>query len=112
MIYHITTHEAWERALELGSHRVPSLKTEGFIHCSEEAQLIESATKHYADHDSVVVLHIIEKRVKDILKREPSRGGQLFPHLYGPLPLEAVEDQSLLQRNANGDFEWIKTRKH
>jgi uncharacterized protein (DUF952 family) len=112
MIYHITTHEAWERALELGQHKTDSLKTEGFIHCSEESQVLESANKHYAEHDSVVVLHIVEKHVKDILKREPSRGGQLFPHLYAPLPLEAVEDQSLLQRGPDGGFVWVKTRKH
>lgn len=111
MIYHLTTTEAWEKALQTGVYSHPSLKTEGFIHCSEENQVLESAAKYFGDSDDVVVLYIVERHVKSILKREPSRDGALFPHLYGVLPLEAVENQSFLLRNPDGTFAWLKTRK-
>jgi uncharacterized protein (DUF952 family) len=53
-----------------------------------------------------VILFIVEKRVRDILKSEPSHGGELFPHLYGPMPLEAVEEVRILVRNSEGLFEF------
>ena len=107
MIYHITTREKWEKALNSGVYTHEDLQKEGFIHCSTKEQLIASAEKHYAAFDELVILCIVEKRVKEILKWEPSRGGQLFPHVYGTIPLEAVESQNLLVKNEVGKFEWV-----
>jgi uncharacterized protein (DUF952 family) len=111
MIYHLTTTEAWEKALQTGIYTHPSLKTEGFIHCSEENQVLETAERYFSSTDSVVVLYIVERHVKSILRREPSRDGVLFPHLYGELPLEAIENQSFLVKETDGHFTWLKTRK-
>lgn len=88
-----------------GTYKIPSLVAEGFIHCSTRAQLLESAQKHFEGHDRLVVLHIVEKRVKDLLKWEPSRDGALFPHIYGAIPVEAIEDLEILSRNAQGEWE-------
>lgn len=108
MFYHLTTETDWDHALNRGHYAAPSLETEGFIHCSTAEQLLESAEKHWKGHERLVVLHIVDKHVKEILKWEPSRGGQLFPHLYGKLPVENVESTSLLERNDKGHFEWIR----
>jgi uncharacterized protein (DUF952 family) len=108
MFYHLTTEKAWHDALDRGIYTTASLQTEGFIHCSTATQLMESAEKHWKDHHRVVVLHIVDKRVKEILKWEPSRNEELFPHLYGKLEMDAVESTSLLERNDKGQFEWIK----
>jgi uncharacterized protein (DUF952 family) len=104
MIYHLTTQEAWEAALGQGYYEHASLAAEGFIHCSTREQLFESARLYFVGHDRLVVLQIVEKRVEQQLKWEHSRNGELFPHLYGPLPVEAVEDRRYLARNEEGQW--------
>lgn len=63
---------------------------DGFLHFSTAAQVRESAARHRADVAELVVLTVDGARLGDALKWEMSRGGALFPHLYGPLPLSAV----------------------
>lgn len=108
MIYHLVTLKGWEKYLHnLGQDfKSPSLKTEGFIHCSEKSQLLESAQLHFEGEDELVVLFLVEKRLKGILKREPSRNGELFPHIYGPIPVGAIETTKNLVRNKEGVFEF------
>jgi uncharacterized protein (DUF952 family) len=108
MIYHLTTHDAWQKTLDSnkGFYKNESLASEGFIHCSYKDQVAGSANTHFKQMDELVILFIVEKRVKDILKAEPSRGGELFPHLYGPLPLEAVEEVRIIMRNNEGKYEF------
>lgn len=105
MIYHLATEKDWDAALGRGTYKVASLSTEGFIHCSTKEQVMESARLHFGGDDRVIVLHIAEKPLKDFLKWEPSRAGDLFPHVYGPIPLEAIEDLHFLSRDQHGD--WI-----
>ena len=107
MIYHLVKPETWEKYLQnmQKNFSVPSLKTEGFIHCSESHQLLESANRHFPDSDELVVLCLVEKRVKHFLKREHSRNGDLFPHLYGTIPPGAIETTETLIRNQQGSFE-------
>jgi len=107
-IFHLVRPEVWEKSLEKGKHTVPSLQSEGFIHCSSYEQVLGSANKHYPDGEELLVLVIPEKWVKNILKWEESRGGALFPHLYGPLPVEKVETLRILQRGENREWNWVK----
>ena len=86
---------------------IPPLKSEGFIHCSEKHQLLESAQKHFAEESELVVLCIVEKRVRNILKREPSRNGELFPHVYGSIPPDAIETTEYLAKNDEGLFDLV-----
>lgn len=86
----------------------PNLQQEGFIHCSSREELLESAALHFPDDDELVVLAIVEKRVKHILRWEPGRAEKLFPHLYGPVPIDAVETTYSLLRLPNGTWEWIR----
>lgn len=108
MIYHITTESLWEKALsdgkDKGSYAHPTLKTEGFIHCSTEAQLQETLRLHFAEVADVVVLKINERKLGAKLKWEASRNGELFPHIYGRVPLEIVQDIVLMARQADGSW--------
>lgn len=90
-IYHVCRAEEWQAAQAVGAYAGSSQDaTDGFIHFSTAAQVIESAAKHRAGQSDLVLLAVDTARLGEALKWEPSRGGQLFPHLYGRLPLGAV----------------------
>jgi uncharacterized protein (DUF952 family) len=63
---------------------------DGFIHFSTRAQVEETAARHFAGGRDLLLVAVDAARLGDKLKWEASRGGDLFPHLYGPLPLSAV----------------------
>jgi uncharacterized protein (DUF952 family) len=90
-IYHITTVFAWQNAQQSGSYVHPSLNTEGFIHCSYYNQIAETAQVHFKGQAELLLLRIDPVRLKAELRSELSRSGAAFPHLYGPLNLDAVE---------------------
>lgn len=105
LLYHITSPELWERAAEIGKYRHPSLKTEGFIHCSTEAQLPETLKRHFADAKEVLILAIVERRVRGKLKWETATNEELYPHIYGTMPIECVEFMDMWLKNAQGEWE-------
>jgi uncharacterized protein (DUF952 family) len=111
MIYHLLPSDEWENLLEsdASEYRPASLETEGFIHCSTEAQLLESARLFFGEYEELAVLEIVPKRVRNLLKWEmaPKRGEE-FPHLYGPLPLNGVENTFMLMRLPGKDWEIVK----
>jgi uncharacterized protein (DUF952 family) len=91
LIYHICRRAEWEAARAAGAYRGSSQDVaDGFIHFSTAAQIRESARKHRAGQPDLVLVTVDAVRLGSALKREASRGGALFPHLYGALPLEAV----------------------
>lgn len=63
---------------------------DGFIHFSTAAQAAETAARHFAGEEGLVLAEVDPARLSPLLKWEPSRGGALFPHLYDALPLSAV----------------------
>ena len=90
-IFHICRKEEWAAAQAAGRYDGSSQdKADGFIHFSGRDQVVESAAKHRAGQDGLVLLSVDPARLGAALKWEPSRAGLLFPHLYGPLPVEAV----------------------
>ena len=109
MIYHLVLPDVWEKLIKTDKteYRPESLETEGFIHCSSKEQVIPTATLYFKDFSELVVLEIVEKRVKNILKWESSRDEELFPHLYGPLPLKDVETFQMLLKTPSGAWEWV-----
>ena len=105
MIYHITTQDLWDKALNSGTYHHPSLETEGFIHFSTKAQLFESAKLHFAGQKDLIVLISHEKWLKSILKWESGRNEEDFPHVYGKIPVEKIETLRLLNLNQKGEYE-------
>ena len=91
LIYHMCPSETWHEAVRAGRYDgTPQDRADGFIHFSTAAQVTESARKHRASQDGLVLVMIDPARLGDRLKWEPARGGDLFPHLYGPFdPAEA-----------------------
>ena len=75
---------------------------DGYIHLSTAAQLTETVDKHFAGRDDLHVAAVDLDALGDRIRWELSRGGQLFPHLYGDLPLDAVIAYGLLERDEDG----------
>ena len=91
LIYHITTREAWTKASETGSYVTPSLKEEGFIHCSELSQVEDIRSRFYAGVQDLVLLTIDTEKLRSQLIFEWSPSVQnTFPHIYGPINTDAV----------------------
>lgn len=78
---------------------------DGYIHLSTHAQLTETVDKHFAGQTDLHVVAVDLDALDDVVKWEPSRGGQLFPHIYGPLPLSAVLAYGPLSRDDAGQVE-------
>lgn len=90
-IYKICEQAAWRAAEEAGFYRGSALDMrDGFIHFSTAAQAAETAAKHFAKQTNLVLVAVDGDTLGAALKWEPSRGGDLFPHLYGALPVAAV----------------------
>jgi uncharacterized protein (DUF952 family) len=113
MIYHITSRTAWAEARARGDYRSESLETEGFIHCSTETQVVQVAENFYKGARDLLLL-VIEPAclTSDLRWEAPSGGtpppgvpeGDLFPHVYGPINLDAVVQVVDMQSNPDGKF--------
>lgn len=90
-IYKIAPRALWAAAEKAGRFEgAPVDLDDGFIHFSTAEQVAETAAKHFSAQSDLVLATIETSSIADALRWEPSRGGALFPHLYGPLPLAAV----------------------
>ena len=91
IIYKICPAALWREAERQGVFRgSPVDRQDGFIHFSSAEQAPETAAKHFAGERDLVLLRVDAARLGNRLKWEPSRGGALFPHLYGGLEVAAV----------------------
>jgi uncharacterized protein (DUF952 family) len=91
IVYKICERALWREAERAGVfHGAPVDARDGFIHFSTAAQAAETAARHFAVIDDLVLVAVDAATLGGALRFEPSRGGALFPHLYGPLPLSAV----------------------
>lgn len=91
IIYHVTTKEEWNAALEKGSYEAASLVSEGFIHCSQAQQVDGVLQRYFKGKKDLVKLYIDTTRLTSKLKYElaPSLNEE-FPHVYGPVNTDAV----------------------
>ncbi len=102
-IYHMCKAEEWQAAKESGSYAGSSQdQADGFIHFSALDQLVVSAAKHRAGQAGLVLIEVDADRLGDALHWEASRGGALFPHLYGALPVAAATRSWPLPLDAEG----------
>ncbi|MBV6391473.1 MAG: hypothetical protein KPEEDBHJ_00681 [Anaerolineales bacterium] len=113
MILHIASKQDWSSAQAKGEYAAPSLATEGFIHFSTDKQAIHVANAFYKGRKDLVLLVVDESKLAAELKWEAPAGppaenisqSDLFPHLYGPLNLNAVTSALDLQPDpATGAF--------
>ena len=92
-ILHITSAAEWASAQERGVYTADSLASEGFIHCSDPSQVAWVARQRFRGRTDLVVLHIDREQLPSEVRYENLEGGpQLFPHVYGAIPCEAVID--------------------
>jgi uncharacterized protein (DUF952 family) len=114
-IYHITTRSAVLEARRFNEYRAESLASEGFIHCSQVFQVLDVANAFYAGQTDLVILVIDPSRLKAQLKFEapvhprPSASAPAadnnFPHIYGPLNFDAVDNVVDFPLNSIGKFD-------
>ena len=114
MILHLTSRADWLAAQPAGEYRTPSLQSEGFIHCSTEKQIVRVADSFYTGRHGLVLLVIDPARLHPKLRWErpahPNQQADLphseehFPHLYGPLNLDAVIKIQEFEPNPDGKF--------
>jgi len=79
----------------------PADIADGFIHLSCGSQLAATLDKHFSGIDGLMLAAVDMSLLGDTVRWEPARGGQLFPHIYGDLPVEAVVSFATLERAAD-----------
>jgi uncharacterized protein (DUF952 family) len=100
--YKVLTAEEW-KALNAGAFQgAPIDMADGFIHLSTASQLTETVDRHFSGQKGLVIAAIDLATLGDAVRWEPSRHGQLFPHVYASLMRKDVIAWCLLERHANG----------
>ncbi len=119
-ILHLASHSAWLAAVgpaglwrgKKGAYHADSLSTQGFIHCSKPSQIVDVANAFYRGQQGLVLLVIDPSKLISELKWEPpaepepshARADDLFPHIYGPLNLDAVIRVVPFEPDVDGSF--------
>ena len=107
VIYKICRTADWRAAEESGTFEGAAVDlADGYIHFSTAAQVAETAARHFSGADDLVLVAVDEAQLGSALRFEVSRGGDLFPHLYGPLPVSAVHWVLPLALGADGRHVW------
>ena len=102
-IYKIVPENLWRQAVQDGVFTGAAIDLQdGYIHFSTAIQAKETASRHFAGVEDLLLVAVDGVLLGDALKYEPSRGGDLFPHLYGTLPLSTVLWQKPLPVGADG----------
>jgi uncharacterized protein (DUF952 family) len=105
IILHITTSEEWQQAMELGTYQAASLSSEGFIHCSRPDQVMQVANTFFLGQTDLVVLCIDRTQVAAPIRDENLEGGEnRYPHIYGPLNLDAIRQVVQFPPDLDGRF--------
>ena len=113
VVYKICPRADWLRARQFGE-LMPSDDDvrDGFVHLSRKSQVAGTLARHFAGQGDLVLLAVrVERLPEAALRWEPSRGGQLFPHLYGDLPISAVGQHATVSVDAGGNVslpEWVR----
>src|SRR3954470_11070046 len=90
-LFHITSAAEAARAMRLGEYRPGGFAREGFIHCSHRAQVVAVANRLFHGRSDLVLLEIDPAKLTcDVVEENLEGGTELFPHIYGPLPMAAV----------------------
>ena len=113
MILHLLSRERWAEAQANGQLVAPSVATEGFAHCSTEHQIVDVANKYYSGATNMVLINIDPKKlVSELQFEQPAHPDgspalphePMFPHIYGPINLDAVIEVIDFPCDAAGNF--------
>ncbi|EGP09126.1 DUF952 domain-containing protein [Afipia clevelandensis] len=106
VIYKICSASAWREAERQGAFRGSADdKRDGFIHFSTASQLPGTVAKHFAGQSGLFLIAVDADALGDALRWEPSRGGELFPHLYGELDTGEVTAIHDLRMRSDGSHD-------
>ena len=98
LVYKVCGAREWSDAVAAGVYRgADADRRDGFIHFSTGAQLEETLRRHFAGRSDLVLVEVDAGALGAALRWEPSRGGELFPHLYGDLPVAAARSVSAIE---------------
>jgi len=112
MIYHIISNELWSSVKKGTEFRPASLEDEGFIHCSDIEKVATVANSIYSGQSNMVLLELDENRVQaEIVWEDLYNLNHKYPHIYGPLNLDAVIGVHDLQIDSQGSFQLPDTLK-
>jgi len=103
MIYKICPATLWRQAEADGVFTGAEVDhADGYIHFSQPTQVAATATKHFSGQRDLLLIGVDAEALGSGLRWEPARGGDLFPHLYGPMPLTAVRSVEPLDWGPDG----------
>ncbi len=104
-IFHIAKKEIWENAFSEGMYHPEGFNKDGFIHCSELDQVLDVADTFYSGRRDLVLLEIDAQLVDFPIKYESAEGSdERFPHLYGPLMIDAVKHVYVFKPDDDREF--------
>ena len=93
VLYKIMSKQEWEKAQAQGIYEGSEVdRKDGFIHLSAAHQVRATAQKHFSGKTDLLLISVLEKNLGSNLKWEVSRGGDLFPHIYGALQLDSTSE--------------------
>ena len=107
LLYKLLSQREWQQVLEaqaLAGFGIDLI--DGFIHLSTEEQVKETARYYFSESEDLMLVSIDSSCLEDSLRWEESRGGTLFPHFYGMIPMTAVRGAETLPLGLNGEHEF------
>lgn len=104
MILHIVKKETWDEVKKNGEYRGDTLAREGFTHCSKPDQIIAVANYMFRSVQGLILLVVDETKVTSEIKYEDPGNNKLYPHIYGPLNIDAVIKTVDFPTNEDGTF--------
>lgn len=105
LLFHVTTHEEWKKYQTNRNYEPESLESKGFIQCYTGSQIADAANRLYPDKDQILLLVIDVSIIREEIKYEKDEEvGEKFPHIKGPLSINAVIDKIDIRAEDNGKF--------
>ncbi len=102
LVYKILNTADWQTAISLGFSQTALDEGDGYVHLSTRAQVAETLSLHYAHQADVRLLEYVAEEMNGPVRWEESRGGQLFPHLYARLRIDAAKRTWILKQSPDG----------
>jgi uncharacterized protein (DUF952 family) len=104
-LFHITSEEEWRAAQAGAEYRPRAFSRDGFMHCSYAGQVLHTANRIFTGVSGLVLLEIDPGRLPcDVVEENLEGGAELFPHVYGPLPVSAVRTVHPFPCDTDGTF--------